>query len=96
MEKRKKNMNTTPPSTPQGPESNDMLVSPEYRKGPYPGDRPDAATGEGSTVATNAAGIPAPHRDAEKKGLKPGEGGPVLEKKGQTKGKEEGRDQNQP
>ena len=66
MENRKKNVKTTPPSTPQGPESNDNLVSPEYRNGPYPGDRDDKPAGEGSTVGTHHTGIPEPGRTAEK------------------------------
>ncbi len=95
-ENRPKRPDTIPPSTPQGPESNDMLVSPEYRNGPYPGDAEDMPAGEGSTVSTHATGIPPVKREAEKEGMPGPDAGPVLEKRGQTKGKEDGREQHEP
>ena len=95
MDNRKKNMNTIPPSTPQGHESNQMLVSPELREETYPAERPGATTGEGSPVAGQSTGIPAPARHAEKHPSAEQEGGPLLEKKGQTPGKKEGRDQHE-
>jgi len=96
MGNRKQNPNTVPPSTPQGPESNQMLVSPVHRDDPYPAERAHAKTGEGSPVAAHATGLPAPERNAAKEALDEGDGGPLLEKAGQTKGKKDGREQHHP
>ena len=96
MDNRKLNTNTIPPSTPQGPESNEMLVSPEHRNDPYPAERQGATTGEGSPVPTHSTGIPVQERETAKEGPVDADGGPLLEKAGQTKGKKEGRDQHHP
>ncbi len=95
-ENRPKNRDTIPPSTPQGPESNDLLVAPEYRDGPYPGDRPDRPHGEGSPVATHATGITLEGRIAEKESSHEGNGRPLLDKAGQDPGKKDGREQHEP
>jgi hypothetical protein len=58
----KKDMSTTPPSTPQGPARNDLLTNEPYRSGPYPGDDPAHATGEGSAGSSHPTAMPdAPH-----------------------------------
>lgn len=92
---REKLTTTTPPSTPQGPQSNDMLVAPEYRDGPYPGDRPDKHSGEGSTVATHSTGITPEGKAATKEGVEEGNG-PTLDKAGRDPLKKEGREKNEP
>ena len=94
-ENRGKLPDTIPPSTPQGPQSNDLLVSPEYRDGPYPGDRPAEPTGEGSPVATHATGITLEGKEATKQGTEEGNG-PVLDKEGRDPLKKDGRDKNEP
>jgi hypothetical protein len=93
-ENREKLTTTTPPSTPQGPQSNDMLVAPEYRDGPYPGDRPDEPNGEGSPVATHAIGITLEGKVATKEGSEEGNG-PALDKEGRDPLKKEGRERNE-
>ena len=95
-ENRPKNQATTPPSTPQGPESNDQLVAPEYRNGPYPGDKPAEPNGEGSPVATHSTGITLAGRRAEKESSHEGNGRPLLDKAGQDPGKKDGREQHEP
>ena len=94
-EKREKLTTTTPPSTPQGPQSNDQLVAPEYRDGPYAGDLPAMPNGEGSPVATHATGIPLEGKVATKEGVEEGNG-PVLDKDGRDPLKKEGREKNEP
>lgn len=95
-ENRPKLDTTTPPSTPQGPQSNDQLVAPEYRDGPYPGDRDDLPNGEGSTVATHATGITPEGREATRESSHDTDGSPVLNKHGRDPLKKEGREKNEP
>ena len=95
-ENREKDPGTVPPSTPQGPQSNDLLVAPAYRNGPYPGDVPEERTGEGSPVPPRQKTVPKKEREAEKE-ITPEHGqNPLLPKSGQDPGKQHGRDQHEP
>ena len=93
-ENRPQDRSTTPPSTPQGPASIDRLVSPEYRSGPYPGDKPDQPAGEGSAVATHSPGLSKEAREAAHEGS--ATGGPTLDPAGRDNRKKEGREKNEP
>ncbi|MEO8068310.1 MAG: hypothetical protein ABI599_11510 [Flavobacteriales bacterium] len=95
-ENRPLNPNTVPPSTPQGPESNDMLVSPEYKDGPYPAEIPGAERGEGSPVATHSTGIDPKGSKAGKEVTGKGEARPNLDRAGRDPKKTEGRDVHEP
>lgn len=91
---RAKDTRTIPPSTPQGPASNDLLVSPEYRNGPYPGDVAGQPVGEGSTVATHSTGITAEGRKAEHEGIGPLKSS--FPSTGEDKNKKEGTEKHEP
>ncbi len=58
MNKERKNINTVPPSTPQGPARNMDLTDPEYRKRTWPGDDPAQPAGEGSGARSRPSEAP--------------------------------------
>jgi hypothetical protein len=79
---------------PQGPARNEELISPGYKDGPYPAERPGATAGEGSGVATHSTGLDKGSLEAARKGS--GKGGPLLDEQGRTEGKKKGREKNEP